>query len=269
MTNSWEQDLTAAFSVLLGRPVEGFDPEADYALYHINGAVDDRWLWEALADAESLRCTCRIADNRPALLRICLALDWSLDLARSVFEFDFTGESAFLWVLGARPDSNLVAEACRTATGEELATVLTRHGLGVADILSALDDGMVTAGVSFRVITDGTLQDALLTAIRGKRGPDRLRPGPDEAVALSLAPGLFDSEREELSPEAAAERDRLLAPVGDPRLRAHIWSPYLDRPWDRPGISSGGPDRPGTTRVAAWDLAYFGEIRLAVTQTGP
>ncbi|WP_143204899.1 hypothetical protein [Streptomyces sp. CB02009] len=64
MTNSWEQDLTAAFSVLLDRPVEGFGPEADYALYYINGAVDDRWLWEALADAESLRCrpgTTRVA----------------------------------------------------------------------------------------------------------------------------------------------------------------------------------------------------------------
>ncbi|MFF8513535.1 hypothetical protein ACF064_36420 [Streptomyces sp. NPDC015492] len=268
MSDLWEQDLTASFSVLLGRPVDSFDPEAGYALYYINSAVDDQWVWGTLDDADSLRRTCGPGDDgdRPALLQICLALDWSLDLARSVFEFDFTGESAFSRAFGARPDSNLVAEACRTVAGDELATVLTEHGLGLADIVSGLQDGTFTVGVSFRVVTDGTLRDALLTAIRGKGGPDRLRPGPDEAATLALAPGLFDSERE-LPPEAAAERDRLLAPVGDPRLRAHIWSPYLDRPWDRPGISSGGPDQPGTNRVAAWDLAYFGEIRLAVTQT--
>ncbi|MFI9825611.1 hypothetical protein ACIHFC_35085 [Streptomyces sp. NPDC052013] len=253
MTDLWEQDLTAAFSVLLGRPVNSFDPEAKYALYYINSAVDDQW---GPGDDS----------DRPTLLQICLALDWSLDLARSVFEFDFTGESALSRAFGARPDSNLVAEACRTVTGEELATVLTQHNLGLADIVSGIEDGTFTVGVSFRVVTDGTLRDALLTAIRGKQGPDRLRPGPDEAT-MTLAPGLFEGEREH-SPEVAAERDRLLAPVGDPRLRAHIWSPYLDRPWDRPGISSGGPDLPDTTRVAAWDLSYFGEIRLAVTAEG-
>ncbi|MFE1443779.1 hypothetical protein [Streptomyces sp. NPDC058739] len=268
MTDLWEQDLTAAFSVLLGKPVDSFDRGAEYGLYYVNSAVYDQWVWATLDDADSLRRTWGPGDDggRPALLQICLALDWSLDLARSVFEFDFAAESALSRAFGARPGSNLVAEACRTVTGDELATVLTGHGLGPADIVSGLEDGAFTVGVSFRVVTDGTLRDALLTAIRGKHGPDRLRPGPDEAAALALAPGLFDSERE-LPPEAAAERDRLLAPVRDPRLRAHIWSPYLDRPWDRPGISSAGPDRPGTTRVAAWDLAYFGEIRLAVTRT--
>ncbi|WP_406290456.1 hypothetical protein [Embleya sp. NBC_00896] len=268
MIDLWEQDLTAAFSVLLGRPVDSFAPEAKYALYYINSALDDQWVWGKFDDADSLRQTWGPGDDgdRPALLQICLALDWGLDLARSVFEFDFTGESALSRAFGARPDSNRVAEACRTVTGDELATVLTEHGLGLADIVSGLKDGTFTVGVSFRVVTDGTLRDTLLTAIRGKQGPDRLRPGPDETAILALLPGLFEGERE-LPPEVADERDRLLAPVRDPRLRAHIWSPYLDRPWDRPGISSGGPDQPGTTRVAAWDLAYFGEVRLAVTQT--
>ncbi|MEV7597286.1 hypothetical protein AB0O91_07845 [Kitasatospora sp. NPDC089797] len=268
MTDSWEQDLTAAFSVLLGRPVDSFDPEAAYTLYYLNTAVDEDWVWGTLDDSDSLRRTWAPGgdSDRPAVLRICLALDWSLDLARSVFAFDFTQESALSRAFGARPDSNLVAEACRTVTGDELAAVLTEHGLGLPDIASGVEDGAFTVQVSFRVVTDGTLRDALLTAIRGKQGPDGLRPGPDEAATLGLPPDLFDSARE-LSPEAAAERDRMLAPVGDPRLRAHLWSPYLDRPWDRPGISSGGPDLPGTTRVAAWDLAYFGEVRLAVIQT--
>ncbi|MEV7181275.1 hypothetical protein [Kitasatospora sp. NPDC093679] len=268
MTDLWEQDLTAAFSVLLGRPADSFDPEATYALYYINSAVDDQWLWGTLDDPDSLRRTWRPGDDggRPALLQICLALDWSLDIARSVFDFDFTEESALSRAFGARPDSNLVAEACRTVTGSELATALAEHGLGLADIVSGVEDGTFTVGVSFRVVTDGTLRDALLTAIRGKQGPDRLRPAPEEKAVLGLASALFDGERE-LSPEAATERDRLLSPIGDPRLRAHVWSPYLDRPWDRPGISSGGPDQPGTARVAAWDLAYFGEVRLAVTQT--
>ncbi|RMI42417.1 hypothetical protein EBO15_19445 [Actinomadura harenae] len=254
--------------MLLGRPMDGFDPDAEYALYYVNSAVDDLWVWGTLDDADSLRRTWGPGDDgdRPTLLQICLALDWSLDLGRSVFEFDFTEESALSRAFGARPDSNQVAEACRTVTGDELAVVLTRHGLAPDDIVSGIEDDAFTVRVSFRVVTDGTLRDALLTAIRGKQGPDGLRPGPDEAAILVLLPSLFDGAREP-SPEAATERDRLLAPVGDPRLRAHIWSPYLDRPWDRPGVSSGGPDLPGTTRVAAWDLAYFGEVRLAITQT--
>ncbi|MGW2184020.1 hypothetical protein ACWCXX_39885 [Streptomyces sp. NPDC001732] len=268
MTDLWEQDLTSAFSVLLGRPVDSFDPEAKYVLYYINKALIEQWVWGTLDDADSLRRTWGPGDDgdRPALLQICLALDWSLDLARSVFDFDFTAESALSRAFGARPESNKVAESCRTVTGDELATVLTEHGLGPADVVSGLEDDTFTVCVSFRVVTDGTLRDALLTAIRGKQGPDRLRPGPDEAAILALPPDLFSSERE-LPTETANERDRLLAPVRDPRLRAHIWSPYLDRPWDRPGISSGGPNQPGTTCVAAWDLAYFGDVQLAVTQT--
>lgn len=240
MTDVWEQDLAAAFSVLLGRPVDEFDPEATYAVYYVNRAVDEQW--------------------------VCLAADWGLDLARSVFEFEFTGESALAQAFGARPDSTSIAESCRTVTGDELAAVLVKHGLGLAEVVSGLQDGTFTVGVSFRVVTDGTLRDAVLTAIRGKHGPDRLRPGQDERAVLSLPPGMFEDE-EDLPPVLAAERDRLLAPVRDPRLRAHIWSPYLDRPWDRPGISSGGPDLPGITRVAAWDLAYFGDVRLAVMRT--
>ena len=268
MIDLWEQDLTAAFTVLLGKPVDAFDPEAAYTLYYINRTIHDRWVWGALDHADSLRQTWAPGDDgeRPMLLQICLALDWSLDLARSVFEFDFTKDSALSRAFGARPESNRVAEACRTVTGDELASVLTEHDLGLADIVSGIQDGAFSIGVSFRVVTDGTLRDALLTAIRGKHGVDGLRPGPDEAAILGLLPGLFDGGQEP-SADVTAERDRLLAPVGDPRLRAHLWSPYLDRPWDRPGISCGGPALPGTTRVAAWDLAYFGEVQLAVTRT--
>ncbi|WP_331719095.1 hypothetical protein OG985_48970 (plasmid) [Streptomyces sp. NBC_00289] len=182
MTDLWEQDLTAAFSVLLGRPVDSFDPEAEYALYYINSAVDDQWVWGTLDDVESLRRTWGPGDDgyRPELLQICLALDWSLDLARSVFEFDFTGESVLSRAFSARPDSSLVAEACRAVTGDELAAVLTGHGLGLADIVSGVEDGTFTVGMSFRVVTDGTLRDALLTAIRGKKTGPRsaaARPG--------------------------------------------------------------------------------------------
>ncbi|WP_405533932.1 hypothetical protein OG787_00525 [Streptomyces sp. NBC_00075] len=168
-------------------------------------------MWGKLDGADSSRRTWGPGDDgdRPALRQVCLALDRNLDLSRSVFEFDLTGESALSRAFGARPGSNPVAEECRTATGDEPATVLTEHGLGLADIVSALQDDTFTVGTSFRVVTDGTLPDALLAAIRGKQGPDRLRPGPEEAAILTLAPSLFDGERE-LRPEVAAERDRLL-----------------------------------------------------------
>jgi len=145
--------------------------------------------------------------------------------------------------------------------------------------VAGIEDGTITVATTFRVVTDGTLRDALLTAIRGRQGPDGLRPGPDEAAILPLTPSLFSDDHEELPSAVATERDRLLAPIGDPRLRAHLWSPYLDRPWDRAddgtiGATSTVPPgwqsltaRPGTTFIAAWDLAYFGEVSLAVMRT--
>jgi hypothetical protein len=72
----------------------------------------------------------------------------------------------------------------------------------------------------------------------------------------------------EMAAESAIERERFLpAAIRDPRLRAHLWQPYLDRPWDKPGIDTcGGDDLPGTT-VAVWQLAYDNAVQLLLMQT--
>ncbi len=282
--NSWDQDLARALTVLLGRPVDNFTTEPGYVLYYRNSVAVDGAprLFGILGDPGSLRQAWLPDDatGRPELLEMCLSPDWGLDLAGSMFLFEFTGESALARAFGVRPDSNRVADAFWTVSGHDLATTLSAHDLAPTDIVAGVEDGLFTVESTFRVVTDGTLRDAVLTAIRAKRGPGGLRPGPDEAALLPLVPSLFGDDQEDLPPVVAAERDRLLAPIRDPRLRAHLWSPYLDRPWDRAadGSAMSTSDvppgwkflaaRPGTTFVAAWDLAYFGEVSLAVMHAG-
>lgn len=133
--------------------------------------------------------------------------------------------------------------------------------------------------MTLRVATDGTLRGALATATRTGAGPDGLRPDAAEQQLLGYAAGVFMDDSDEPSPGLAAERDRLLAPIRDARLRAHVWTPYLDMSWARdadgtlvgadPAVRYPSPDeRPGMVWVHAWDLAYYGEISLAVMQTG-
>lgn len=268
---SWDRDLMAAFTVLLGRPVDGFASGADYRLYYLNTANPEgvRWFFTALDDGESLRRVW-LSEVRPTVLETCLSPDWRLDLGRSVFEIDFLEESGLAEAFGALPHSNLVSEAVRVVSGRELAAVLGSHGLGPAEVAGGIGGGAFTVRTALRVVTDGSLRDALLAAIRGRRGPDGLRPGPGEAAFLPLVNAVFTDNHEEPPPAV----ERLLASIGDARLRTHLWSPYLDRPWDRGG-GAGVPtwwrfvaDRSRATFVAAWDLAYFGEISLAVVRDG-
>ncbi|WP_143133720.1 hypothetical protein [Actinoplanes philippinensis] len=211
--------MTAAFTVMLGRPVDDFDPDREYVLYYLNSLSPD----------------------------LPLSPDWEFDEDRSVFEIEFLKGSALAEALGARPDSNRVADAFRTVSGRELAG----HGF----TRSALTGDDVSVTVAHRVVTDGSLRDALLTAIRGRRGPAGLRPDPAERLAAVFP----DPE----SPPPAA-----LDIIGEGRLRAHVWSPYLDRPWDPGGSALRRDFLPGEP-VGAWDLAYFGEISLVVTAVEP
>lgn len=244
----WEQDLTAAFTLLLGRPVDGFEGGREYGLYYVNKVNPDgaRQFFTALDGVGALRET--------RSLEVALSPDWRFDLGRSVFEIEFHEESALAWAFGARPESNLVAEAMRTVSGRELADTLAAHGLTPAEVAGSLGDEAVTAVIAFRVVTDGSLRGAMRTAIRGDRGPDGLRPDPEEGRAA-------------LFPDAVPPADGALDTIRDPRLRAHVWSPYLDQPWEPGGTAAGCPFVPGDP-VGAWDLAYFGDISLTVTAAG-
>jgi hypothetical protein len=279
---AWDRDLTAAFSVLLGAPLESFDPTGEYALYYRN-TLDERELFELLDDVDPLRRVVSPAagGDRPAVLLLCLGLGWGLDLAWSQFELDAQAGTAVGDALDTLPGTAFFSRRRATLTGDELAGLLSAHSLGTADVAAASKDGTLDVDVTLRVVTDGTLRDAMVTAIRGAHGPDGLRPSGEEAQLLPTAAGvfMFTDDVEPPPPAVAAERDRLLGDgIQDPRLRAHVWSPYLDMPWERgeDGTVQSTPatryqsmaQRPDMDVVAAWDLSYFGEVSLAVVRTG-
>jgi hypothetical protein len=277
--DTWEAEQTAAFGVLLGRPFEAFDPAGMYALYYRNTHAAAP-LFDRLGHADDLGLVLRPGhDGRPAGLTVCLDRSWGLDLGRSEFVFgavtDETVSKALAWL----PDSAFLDPRRTTLSGRELATALALHGLRPPQVAAALMAGTVEMSMTLRVAVDGTLRGAMTAATRSGDGPDGLRPTEAEAGLVPYAVALFVDPDEEPPPGIAAARDRALAPVTDPRLRAHLWSPYLDRVWDRADDGSlagadpaeryrGLAERSRAVFVAAWDLAYHGELSLAVVQTG-
>jgi hypothetical protein len=276
----WDEELTAAFAVLLGVPLAAFDPTAEYALYYRTMLCNEE-IFSSLEDVSSLGLMLRPAPDgaRHALLSVCLDLRWGLDLARSEFEFEVIAESPLSRAIDTVPTPTFVDDHRRVLLGADLAAMLAEHHLGPADIVQGIREKTVEAYAAFRLITDGTLWDAMLAATRTGAGPEGLRPGKSEAATLSFAAGVFTDDDVDPTAGLAAERERLLAPIHDPRLREHLWSPYLDRPWDRSddGTLLGSShtslfrnfaNRPDTVYVAAWDLAYYGEFALALVQIG-
>ncbi|GIJ45180.1 hypothetical protein Val02_20660 [Virgisporangium aliadipatigenens] len=276
---AWEAEQTAGFGVLLGRPFAAFDPAGAYALYYRNVHAPGP-LFERLGHADDLGLVLRPGGyERPAALTVCLDRSWGLDLGRSEFEFDNVTDEPLRNALAWLPDSAFLDKERATLHGRELATALAIHGVRPAHVAAAVKAGTAQVAMTLRVATDGTLRAAMTAATRTGAGPEGLRPVQEEAGLVPFAVALFTDPEGEPAPGIAAARDRVLAPVADPRLRAHLWSPYLDRVWDRAddGTLTGADpagrfrtlaQRTGAVFVAAWDLAYYGELSLAVVQTG-
>ncbi|SBT45731.1 hypothetical protein [Micromonospora auratinigra] len=169
---------------------------------------------------------------------------WAFDLGRSIFPVDDAGEIA---ALAGRPAADLLAAARPSGgravlPGAELARVLRRHGVPP----EALAEDGVVLPIHVRVVTDGSLLDALRAATGTM----------DRAGLESVDPDA------EVDPRWRAALDG----IADAELRSHLSALFLD---DESARAYGGeycgahwpsgsePIRSAAARVvAAWE---FGE----------
>ncbi|MER7209409.1 hypothetical protein [Streptosporangium sp. NPDC000239] len=236
----WSEQLTGAFEILLGRPLAGFDADAVYATFFGGDLVnelgftrDSIWMSPAvLRGAEPVVWDCPVFDLEEPLLEF--------DASRSVFEFDKAG-------LPPEFETDLAA-ACfsgRLVLGGDLAPVLARHGLSASDLRG-------TWTVCYpRLVSDGTLFDAMRVATALGTGPESLLP---------------------LEAEAAEEWREALADRTSPELFAHL-SFFCTE--GEEGLMylrterSGGDllADEGCTLIANWEEGQ-GQVEFAVVQVG-
>ncbi|MET8830124.1 hypothetical protein ABZX40_32505 [Streptomyces sp. NPDC004610] len=247
--SDWDRQLAHAFGVLVGRPLDEFDPDAVYAVTLQGNALNESgflkepdWVrTQALSGAEPIPCDFGLSgrpDRRP-----------QCDASTSVFEF---------WRCDS-PESPLpkdFAAALMAASfgqymirGVELAPLLDRFGVDLT--APALKD---TWDVCFpRLISDGTLLDALRVALETGRTPEDLLPFP------------FTTE-----PEEDWEED--LAGIEHPTLRRHLGYFCTD---GEEGMMPVGQDvslfaleDEGCEPVYGWEDGH-GQIDLAVIKLSP
>jgi hypothetical protein len=233
------------FEILLGRPLDSFDPGVTYAEY-----VGGPWPDEVLLDAAWLRPA---ALRRPEAVRIAeLTRAVVLDASRFGFEADVLKDvlgAAFvrdLRAVGEDLDAELMVD------GRELAAVLKRHRVDLRspETSEALE---FTVTAALRLPCDGTLAGAMHAAL------DLDHPLPQGSAEATVTDGW----------EAA------LAPVGDDVLRDHLrmhcltaqgarayGAQYLGRQWPV------GPSLPyaGVTLVAGFEIgeSQTGVVVLAL-----
>lgn len=191
---AWEAQLADAFAILLGRPLDGFDPKATYVLYHWDDMLSAE-LFDFVEDAVQLGSTLPPLGEGEGEDEYPLSWGrWSLDLGRSVFlidgadEFDESTEAA-LRAASLDPGSPEVA-----VTGADLAPHLADHdGLPPGAFLTLLA----------RVDTPGTLFDALRAAT--------WTMGARTELVTDYAGVVVEPEWEQA-----------LADIADPDLRRHL-----------------------------------------------
>lgn len=187
ISGPWLEQLAGAFEILLGRPLTSFDPGAVYATFfggnlidELSFARDTAWVNPvALGGTEPVVWDCPIFDLDEPLLEF--------DASRSVFEFDKAG-------LPLEFEADLAA-ACfagRLVLGGDLVPLLARYDLAGSDLRD-------TWTVCYpRMVSDGTLFDAMRVATALGTGPESLLPFEAEAaeewreaLAGAMPPELF------------------------------------------------------------------------------
>ncbi|WP_018681440.1 hypothetical protein [Actinokineospora enzanensis] len=193
LSDDWRRQLSQAFEIMLGSPLATHSPDADYAAYAGGNVFDEfgydsdpAWVRpEALRGAEPVVLDCGLFDQGEPPSRF--------DAALSIFEFGDLDEAPS----GFAADLAEVAIAGGLVRGAELAPLLERHGVDLAD--------PVWAGrwyVAYpRLVSDGTLFDAMRAALTLGDGPESVLP---------------------LEADANEEWAAALEAVADPGLRAHL-----------------------------------------------
>ncbi|GAA3147208.1 hypothetical protein GCM10010486_11160 [Nonomuraea roseoviolacea subsp. carminata] len=190
ISGSWRAQLTGAFEILLGRPLTSFDADAVYATFFGGDLInelgftrDTAWVnAAALGGAEPVVWDYPVFDLDDPLP--------AFDASRSVFEFDKAG-------LPPAFEADLAA-ACfsgRLVLGGDLVPLLARYDLTASDLRDTW-----TACYP-RLVSDGTLFDAMRVATALGTGPESLLP---------------------LEAEAAEEWREALADLTPPELFAHL-----------------------------------------------
>ncbi|WP_131736055.1 hypothetical protein [Actinomadura roseirufa] len=234
-SDDWQDALAKAFSILLGRPLDEFDPDASYAVYYSCGDLAGELFADGfdvgpLAAGEIVHPPFATIPILGTLLEgwDMIAPHWSIDLGRSVFYAGEPGSGAELGV--AELDTGLL--------GADLGRILTERGLTPPDLCKAYPE------IEFRAHTDGTLTDAMRTATGTTRGPDHMFP---------------------FSPDWGAdpEWDQRLAAVAHPGVRDHFrhLCRTMDSARSNGALYLGARDpgfEPPRSVIAAWQ---FGEAQ--------
>ena len=248
----WPAALRAAFEILLRRPLDAYDPEATYALYHWDDILNDEFFeaghtMEELHAPES-RHGSPVADTGEP------ELDpdrWAFDLGRSVFEVDD-------WELPVREQLHRVrlpAKGSVAVLGGEFGRVLVQRDVSFAEV----SDELTT--VLLRVVTDGSLFDAMRAATWTMSAPEGLVPFREGA-------------------EVDERWRTALDPIEPPALRQHMRMLCLTAHWARSDgahyIGRRCPDMldtlaklPGHAVVAGWEFGEGQAASAIVQMTAP
>ncbi|MEU0486709.1 hypothetical protein ABZ260_47040 [Streptosporangium sp. NPDC006013] len=190
----WKQQLADAFEILLDRPLSSYDPDAVYATYLGGNFIDEigynrhgGWVRPAaLSGAEPVVWDYPPYDQgEPPLV---------FDASGSIFEFAKSNSGLPPEFTADLDDASFSQGLIR---GADLAPLLVRHELDLAG--PEWSDKWYVCYP--RIVSDGTLFDAMRVAVGIGHGPESLLP--------------FEAE-------ATEEWQEALAAVTHPRLRAHL-----------------------------------------------
>ncbi|MFE0426760.1 hypothetical protein [Streptomyces sp. NPDC058953] len=238
----WDRQLADAFAVVLGRPLDSYDPTAVYA-----ASIDGNFMDEVgfLKDP---------AWVRPAALRGDEPVVWHVfDESARPSLFDASGSVFEIW-RPERAESPLPGEFAAAVAevafeeglvrGADLAPLVERYGVDLADPALA-----GTWTVYFpRLVSDGTLVDALRAALGTGRTPEELM---DSAI------------------EADEEWADELAAIAHPGLRAHLGFFFSDGDTGMVPLgdeaTAGGLESSGCEPVAGFEDGH-GQVDIRVVR---
>ncbi|MFE2044220.1 hypothetical protein ACFXAZ_25505 [Streptomyces sp. NPDC059477] len=249
--SGWDRQLAHAFGVLVGRPLDDFDPDAVYAAVLQGNALNESgflrepdWVRpEALSGARPIPCPFGLSGEagRQPLFDASTSIFefWQCDSPRSPLPKDFAAAL------------KAVCFAQSLVRGADIAPLLDRFGVDLTT--PALKD---TWEIYLpRLVCDGTLLDALRVALDTGRTPEE------------LVPFTFTFPTE---PQEEWEED--LATIEHPALRTHLAYFCTDGEEGMMPLCQDEtttlPEDEGCEPVAGWEDGH-GQITITVIKLSP